>query len=448
MKLFSPEVLGAVLFIASTADAISLTIDSADSVKSAAGAVAKGLTSYYTGYRPGDVPGNLPDPYYWWEAGAMFNALIDYWHYTGDDQYNEIIFQALLHQTGEDDDYMPVNQSQSLGNDDQGFWGMAAMSAAERGFKDPPADQPQWLALAQAVFNTQASRWDTTTCGGGLRWQIFTFNNGYNYKNTISNGCFFNVAARLARYTGNNTYSDWAEKTWDWVRSISLSDDTVHFFDGSDDLKNCSEVNHIQWTYNAGIFMLGAAHMYNYTESETWKSRLDGIIKGVSVFLSPDANNVIYEVACEPHNTCDEDQRSFKAYLARWIGSTMQVAPYTQETLMPILQASAAAAAKVCADDGTCGQVWYTGTDDGLRGVGEQMSALEVMQNLLAPSSSPPLTNTTGGTSIGNPNAGADSKDSPIVFSQVTAGDKAGAGFLTTLVLVGILAGAYWMIAY
>jgi hypothetical protein len=54
-----------------------------------------------------------------------------------------------------------------------GFWGMAAMVAAELRFPDPPKDQPQWLSLAQAVFNTQAPRWDPTTCGGGLRWQIF-----------------------------------------------------------------------------------------------------------------------------------------------------------------------------------------------------------------------------------------------------------------------------------
>lgn len=55
---------------------------------------------------------------------------------------------------------------------------MVAMSAAEVNFPNPPKDQPQWLALAQAVYNTQVVRWDTETCGGGLKWQIFAFNNG------------------------------------------------------------------------------------------------------------------------------------------------------------------------------------------------------------------------------------------------------------------------------
>ena len=115
----------------------------------------------------------------------MWGALIDYWKMTGDTSYNHVITEALLFQVGPGEDYMPPNVTASLGNDDQGFWGMSAMLAAENGFPDPPADQPQWLALAQGVFNTQASpdRHDKT-CNGGLRWQIPLSNNGYNYKNS------------------------------------------------------------------------------------------------------------------------------------------------------------------------------------------------------------------------------------------------------------------------
>jgi mannan endo-1,6-alpha-mannosidase len=63
---------------------------------------------------------------------------------------------------------------------------MAAMTAAEVNYPNPPSDQAQWLALAQAVFDDMAARWDTSTCGGGLRWQIFTFDTGYDYKNSIA----------------------------------------------------------------------------------------------------------------------------------------------------------------------------------------------------------------------------------------------------------------------
>lgn len=234
------------------------------SIKAATGEVAKKLMSFYTGYKPGDTPGYLPDPYYWWEAGAMFGAMIDYWYYTNDTTYNDIVEQALVHQAGDDRNYMPINASKSMGNDDQGFWGMTAMMAAERNFQNPPKDQPQWLALAQAVFSLQSGRWDTETCGGGLKWQVYVFNKGYDYKNSISNGAMFNIASRLAVYTGNATYAEWAEKTWDWVESVGLINEKGDVFDGSSDLLNCTELDHTQWSYNAGIWLHGAANMYKF----------------------------------------------------------------------------------------------------------------------------------------------------------------------------------------
>jgi len=51
--------------------AITLDLTSKASIKSAASTIAFDLMSYYTGNNTGDVPGNLPDPYFWWEAGAM-----------------------------------------------------------------------------------------------------------------------------------------------------------------------------------------------------------------------------------------------------------------------------------------------------------------------------------------------------------------------------------------
>lgn len=205
--------------------------------------------------------------------GATFGALIDYWFYTGDSSYNNVTTQGMLFQAGPDADFMPLNQTKSLGNDDQCFWAMAAMSAAERNFPNPPSDQPQWLSLAQAVFNTQTARWDNKTCGGGLRWQIFTFNNGFTYKNSISNGCYFNLAARLARYTNNDTYAEWAETSWDWASSVGFVDSNYKIYDGADISTNCRQINSIQWTYNAGIYLLGAATMYNYVSLLFLKTR-------------------------------------------------------------------------------------------------------------------------------------------------------------------------------
>ncbi|KAF2273348.1 mannan endo-1,6-alpha-mannosidase [Westerdykella ornata] len=454
---FSVSALVALGALASSVQAIDLNPDDVQSIKKAASIAAKGLRKWYTGDRPGDTPGNLPDPYYWWEAGAMFGAFIDYWYYTGDTTYNAITKQALIHQIGDYQAFMPPNQTRTLGNDDQAFWGMAALTAAEDKFPDPAeGEAPSWLSLAQAVFNTQQRRWDNATCGGGLKWQIFPFNNGYNYKNTISNGCFFNIAARLAKYTGNETYSTWAERAWNWERAIGLMSPEYYFYDGTDDRKNCSEVDHHQWTYNAGVHMAGAAAMWNLTQSDPsrerlWRERLAGVIKSIDIFFHREVKDVMVEVACEFNNKCNNDQRSFKAYLSRWMGYTMQVAPWTVGDLMPKLRTSAVAAAKQCNAEGeaqTCGLRWYTnGQNDGSFGPGEQMSAMEVFQNLLIKEVPGPVTLNNGGISKSNPEAGSEEQHLPTNLDDVTTGDKAGAGILTTVVLVGILGGAWWMVS-
>ena len=379
----------------------------------------------------------------------MFGAMIDYWYYTGDSTYNDVTSQALLWQVGPNQDYMPPNQTKTEGNDDQGFWGLAAMSAAEVNFPNPPSNQPQWLALAQAVFNTQVARWDTTTCGGGLRWQVFAFNNGFNYKNSISNGCFFNLAARLAKYTGNDTYAQWAETTWDWTTNIGLVDSSYYIYDGSDDGINCTQINRLQWTYNAGAFLLGAANMYNYTNgSAVWRQRVEGLLKATDVFFP---NNIMKEVACESNGKCDVDQHSFKAYLSRWMAATTKMAPFTYSDIMAKLGPSAQAAALQCSGGNngrTCGLKWTDGaTWDGSYGVGQEMAALEVIQSNLIAQVSGPVTNSTGGTSQGDPNAGSKNAGQYVFQTAATTGDRVGAGILTALLLASFIGSIWWMIA-
>lgn len=159
----------------------------------------------------------------------------------------------------------------------------------------------------------------------------------------------------------------------------------------------------------------------------------------------------MYEVACEPSGNCNNDQLSFKAYLSRWMAASVKVAPWTYDLVMPLLAASASAAAKACTggDNGqTCGTKWTEGTFDGQVGVGQQMNALEVIQSNLIDLVQGPMGNKTGATSVGNPNAGTGGDPDPAApASAITTADRAGAGILTALVLVGFLGGTWWMVA-
>jgi mannan endo-1,6-alpha-mannosidase len=166
---------------------------------------------------------------------------------------------------------------------------------------------------------------------------------------------------------------------------------------------------------------------------------------------------IMKESACEATNadgsdTCNVDQRSFKAYLARWMAATIIRAPFTFNLLMPYLKASAAAAAATCTggENGTsCGSKWWKGAVyDGNTGVGQQMSALEVIQSNLITEVSGPVTQRNGGISEGNPNAGTRSPVGPsdLYRHEVTTTDKAGAAILTVLLIFFIVGGALWIV--
>lgn len=442
---------------------IDLDLSSTASIKSVASTIAFDMMSYYKGNLSGQTPGILPGPpanptitnagYFWWEAGAMWGSLIDYWYYTGDATYNSVVSQGLLFQTGGNLDYLPQNQSNGMGNDDQGFWGMSAMTAAELNFPNPPSSQPQWLALAQAVFNSQYSRLDSV-CGGGLRWQTYPVETGYNYKNAIANGCFFNIAARLAQYTGNASYATHAEASWDWITSVGLIDKDYNIFDGATTDSNCTAITKQQFSYNAGVYLLGAATMYNFTNgSDIWRERVNGILNRTIVYFFPDG--IAYEQTCETTLIhCTIDMLSYKAYLTRWMAAATKVAPYIYDQVIAVLKTSAKAAALQCSGSPSdhpngrmCGLSWSKGAVwDGTSGVGQQMAALEVITSNLILQSQAPLTNSTGGTSQGNPAAGigAGSGD-PSSVKPATHSSRVGAGFLTAAVVILVVSGLVWV---
>lgn len=442
--------------------------------------------SFYHGQEPGHTPGVLSglgpedNDYAWWEAAALWGTMIDYWKYTGDSTYNDVVQVSLLSQVGPDRDYMEPNVTAFIGNDDQSFWGLSAMLAAESNFQNPPYTDPQWLALAQAVFNTQTDpdRRDGS-CGGGLRWQVLALNNGYSYKNAISNGLFFNLAARLARYTGDESYALHAAETFDWMLRVGLIDsETFDVFDGAHVEHSCRDINRAQFSYNVAVLLHGAAFMYDFTGGEgVWADRVDGLLGSMlrTSFVPPaddaeSSERIAFEPACEggvskiPSDGCTSDMLAYKGFGARWMAATAQLCPWTRDRIMPVLRASAKAAVRQCiggANGRMCGMRWSSGRYDGTVGVGQEMNVLSALIVLLGdeptdlhgersdwqgeadnaeqPPSRMPLTHNTGGTSEGDPNAGGSLMGgSEVGFEPITDADVKLAAVITSAVIVSM----------
>lgn len=83
-----------------------------DSLRDAASTAAWGMMHYYKGNESGQTPGKLDGT--WWEASIMFMHMIEYWRVTGDDTYNAVSTQGMVHQSGDKHDYMPDNATSWL----------------------------------------------------------------------------------------------------------------------------------------------------------------------------------------------------------------------------------------------------------------------------------------------------------------------------------------------
>jgi mannan endo-1,6-alpha-mannosidase len=247
-------------------------VSRAASIKAAAKVVAQDLFTFYPQRPDWWFIGllDLPPPdgqIHWWISGSFWATLLDYRHATGDTQYDKAISDALLFQVGEFNDYLPRNWTSGIGNDDQAFWALNTMIAAETNFPDPPSDKPQWLAIVQAVFNEQMlpdrRAPPSSNCRSGIRWQRQLGSTGYIYINTISNSCFMNLGVRLGRYTANQTYVDEAVKIGENMFRLGYIDNEFNVYDGAHIDTDCKAINQVQYSYNIAMVLQNSAYMYN-----------------------------------------------------------------------------------------------------------------------------------------------------------------------------------------
>ncbi|RAH77088.1 mannan endo-1,6-alpha-mannosidase [Aspergillus japonicus CBS 114.51] len=440
---------------------LNIQVNDANSLATAGTAIADPMMTFYQQNQTEGIPGKLTDT--WYVAGSMFMTLIQFWQASGVDTYNSVVSHDLMFQAGENYDFFSANYSQWLGNDDQMFWGLAAITASEAGLPERDG-KPSWTSLARAVFNMQVNRWDNETCNGGMRWQVWPYQAGYTMKNAISNGGLFELSARLARFTKNETYAEWAEKIWDWSSTTPLLNTNLTIWniaDSTSNEANCKDAGNNQWTYNYGTYLSGAAFMYNYTNgSAVWEERVSRLLDSTfakffpTQFSSTNYGNgsVLSEVACEPILSCDRNQLCFKGYVAMWLAFTAILVPSKRDLIAPKLAGSVEAIGLQCSGtaegmSNLCGVRWYQPSWDGSLGLEVQMSALGgvTSQLMLLASQSPQTIDTNPNATEHHIDTSADEKN-PSESKPITTADRAGAWILTIMLGSGAIGCVGWLI--
>lgn len=167
----------------------------------------------------------------------------------------------------------------------------------------------------------------------------------------------------------------------------------------------------------------------------------------------PQSNGGIFEeVTCEPREICNRNEVLFKGLVSSWLSFTALLVPSTYNTILPKLQTSATAAAASCTgyNNNTCGVRWYQSKWDGWIGMEEEISAADVFVSIMLPFINHPIkapvTAATGGNSTGNPTAGLGGQNPMNHLAAITTGDRAGAGILTAILVIGWCSLIGWMI--
>lgn len=277
---------------------------------------------------------------------------------------------------------MPLNVSSDISHEDQSYFALAALTGVENEMLE---DAEKWENVVKNVWNGQASRWDDKICGGGLSRMIFSFSSGYAGRGSVTHMNFFLLSARLAAYTDNSTYADWANKVYDWSEEVGLIGPDGQVFAGAIN-GDCTEIDKDQWSVDAAKAAYGAAIMETLNNSGNvtqWQERKTKLLSQFTEMFAYE-EFVLEELFCENRDFCNEDQKAWKGVAAHYLSKIAQLDSTYEAEISRIMEASAKAAAASCQDDGTCGFVWIDSTFDNDTGVGQQMNALRVITNLFA----------------------------------------------------------------
>lgn len=254
------------------------------------------------------------------------------------------------------------------------------MSAAENGFPGDVAGTP-YITAAENIFSQQVALWSSSSfaCGGGLRELIQDNNQSlYSLKDTLSTGLFFQLAARLAIQTHNNTYTNWAQSAWNWATSIGLVNTNIWtVYNTLNAADNCSlsTLDQTQWSAASATFLYGSSLMFNLTISQFWVNAVQGFLKTVNTtFFQQAGTNMLSEPTCNAG--CSSMQQAYLALTARWVAATGNTAPFATAGIQSLLQGSANGIAGNCNAQGAC-------TKGGLTGLSQALTALDSVDALL-----------------------------------------------------------------
>lgn len=248
----------------------------------------------------------------WWLTGVAFQTVIDYMLLTGTKDYLDQVKHTFELQK-EPVEWWPEGGGyfRADSTDDTGWWALAMVSLYDL------TNSTEYLDVARLDEEYMYDYWNSSTCGGGLIWDIPSL----EYKNAISNEQYVRLTAALHnRIPGDEKYLKKALDSWEWFRDSGMINTDNLVNDGLAEGGNgtCSNNGQTTWTYNQGVILGGLTELYRATNDEEYLDKAKEIADAAvaSEYLNPDG---ILTEPCDADEGCTNDQAVFKGIFAKYL---------------------------------------------------------------------------------------------------------------------------------
>ncbi|KAI1103687.1 glycoside hydrolase family 76 protein [Jackrogersella minutella] len=244
----------------------------------------------------------------WWQSGVALWALSEYMTKSGSQVYlaqaeNTVNIQrAPLSWWSEGGGDFRADST-----DDTGWWALAMTSMYELTGND------DYLNIAKEDEAYMFQYWNTTTCSGGLIWDIPT----ESYHNAISNELYLELTAKLHNLIpGDATYLNHALMEWEWFKSSGMINSQNLVNDGLTEDTACVNNGMTTWTYNQGVILGGLVELSKATGDTTYLDAARQIADATVSNAILVQNGTITE-PCDSEEQCEPNGTAFKGIFVR-----------------------------------------------------------------------------------------------------------------------------------
>ncbi|GAP92613.1 putative glycosyl hydrolase [Rosellinia necatrix] len=245
----------------------------------------------------------------WWHSGVALRAVAEYMLITGSREYVDMAAHTVEVQRA------PIpwwpeggGDFRADSTDDTGWWALALASLYQ------VTGKSEYLDLAKEDEAYMYGYWNTTTCGGGLIWNIPS----RTYHNAISNELYLELTATLHNLIpGDTYYLGQALREWEWFKATGMINGKGLVNDGLTEDQACANNGQPVWSYNQGVILAGLVQLSAATGLPSYLDVARGIADAVVADGALSPGGILTESACATPADCEPNGTAFKGIFMR-----------------------------------------------------------------------------------------------------------------------------------